>query len=290
MNSITDSQDVWSEVNWTAPEILSPEPVWRDAAVAHLIKYFGATGNGVRGAFSGAEFNEIGGGGDRPEVANVITAEDIFAVNALSVSVPATHALQLLGRGVTTAGLKETHKWRQELGHDRALLIDEIPSVDTVPIDARAITEALSAIPHDVSLSRVESCDIESLLTKVDLLWREVRRKSIHPAEGRSARGLPSLGAVTVSKLLARKRPHLLPVIDSFIANHLVHGNRTDFYYSMWRVMTDERLGLAEHLRGIRQKALKESDGDQRIAELSELRVFDIVVWMQERKSPRQST
>lgn len=276
MNSAPDSKDVWSEVNWTAPAILSSEPVWRDAAVAHLIKYFGPVGNKHIDAYSGAEFNALGGGGDRPEVANVITAEDILAVSTLSVTVPATHALQLLGCGVTDVGLEATHEWRQKLTHDRPLSISQIPFVDEVPIDAGAVSEALQRLPAGQDLSQVGGADIDDLMRSVDLLWREVRRKN--------------MGPTTVSKLIARKRPQLLPVIDSFIRYQLKHANRTDFYHSMWRVMTDERLGLAEHLRGIRQKALKESEGDQRIGNLSELRVFDIVVWMEERESPRRQT
>ncbi|MCI1255986.1 MAG: DUF6308 family protein [Corynebacterium provencense] len=47
---------------------------------------------------TGASFNELGGGGDRPEVAIVITAEDIVAVESLSVAIPRVHQLQRLPR------------------------------------------------------------------------------------------------------------------------------------------------------------------------------------------------
>lgn len=256
---------VWGEVNWKAPAILSEER--HEDAVEHLVKYFAPTKTTYIGAYSGAEFNELGGGGDRPEIADVITAEDILAVSALSVNVPATHALQLLGRGVTKDGLAEAHEWRQKLDHDRPLLISQIPFVDEVPIDAEVVSEVLQRVPTGQELSTVESVDIDSVLRNVDLLWREVRRKN--------------MGPTMVSKLLARKRPELLPVIDSFITKQLNHGNRTDFYFSMWKVMSDKRMDLPEHLRAMRDDAL-EKTRDERIGRLSELRVFDIVVWREE--------
>ena len=89
------------------------------------------------------------------------------------------------------------------------------------------------------------------------------------------------MGATMVSKLLARKRPRLLPVIDGFIRKQLTHGDgRTDFYKSMWRVMSDRELDLPGHLGSVRTAALN-ATGDQRIGRLSDLRVFDIVVWRQ---------
>ncbi|MGO1950947.1 MAG: hypothetical protein ACTH1D_15020 [Mycobacteriaceae bacterium] len=70
-NDNRKASTVWDEVDWTAPSILSHDRI--DDAVAHLVTYFadfpGYTGPG----YTGALFNELGGGGDRPEVAYTFT-------------------------------------------------------------------------------------------------------------------------------------------------------------------------------------------------------------------------
>ncbi|MFG2715305.1 DUF6308 family protein [Streptomyces goshikiensis] len=47
-------------------------------------------------AFAGSRFEHLAGGGDRPEVADRITAEDLVAVQTLSVTVPGSVALDIL--------------------------------------------------------------------------------------------------------------------------------------------------------------------------------------------------
>lgn len=264
---------VWGEVNWRAPAILAEDR--HDDAVEHLVEYFGPVekdGNEQRPAFqdqyTGASFNELGGGGDRTATANVITGDDIVSLSLLSVRPPTLHSLQLLGSGVTKGGIREVSRWRAGLNYDKRLMKVDIPSIAEVPIDAAAVNEALSGIPKNQALAEILSGDIDDILRAVEILWREVRRLD--------------MGATTVSKLLARKRPRLLPVIDDFIRKQLKHGNsRTDFYRSMWRVMADHELALPSHLQSVRAAAL-EKTGDERIGRLSDLRVFDIVVWRQQ--------
>ncbi|MGQ4719142.1 DUF6308 family protein [Streptomyces anulatus] len=48
------------------------------------------------GVFTGGRFEHLAGGGDRRQVANRFTAEDLIAVQTLSVTVPASVALDLL--------------------------------------------------------------------------------------------------------------------------------------------------------------------------------------------------
>jgi hypothetical protein len=50
------------------------------------------------GGFTGAYFERLGGGGDRPEVADVFTAEDLVAVSMLSVRVEGHAAIEILDR------------------------------------------------------------------------------------------------------------------------------------------------------------------------------------------------
>jgi hypothetical protein len=46
--------------------------------------------------FTGGRFDRLGGGGDRPEVGDIITSDDLIAVEMLSVRVPPKVALDLL--------------------------------------------------------------------------------------------------------------------------------------------------------------------------------------------------
>ncbi|MET7373450.1 DUF6308 family protein [Micromonospora arida] len=62
-------------------------------SVPDLQRYFLGVG-GV--SFSGGQFERLGGSGYRPEVANTITADDLIAVQMLSVQVSPRRALDLL--------------------------------------------------------------------------------------------------------------------------------------------------------------------------------------------------
>lgn len=287
MDSSGASHTVWDEVGWTAPAILANG---NESKAADLLRrYFAPDRTGHRGSYSGAMFTELGGGGDRHEVKDVFTAVDLIAVSTLSVDVPPTHALQLLGLGVTAKGLKATRKWRKELDHDKTLEWSEIPSVDCIPIDASAVSDALARVPANMELAKVRVDQIDELMTCVDLLWREVRRKGVLDwKDGKAEKTHPrALGETTASKLLARKRPRLLPIIDKEVKAQLCQDSgkkarkarNIGFYRSMWEVMSDSGLALPTHLSDIREQAFR-ATCDERIRRLSDLRVFDIVVWM----------
>ena len=281
------AETVWDEVGWTAPPILAKES--KAKAEEFLRRYFAPDRTGHRGRYSGAMFNELGGGGDRPEIKDIFTVEDFAAVSTLSVNIPPTHALQLLGHGVTERGVEATRKWRSELDHDKTLRWEDIPSVDCVPIEAAVVSDSLSKLPADKGLAEVRADEIDGLMTCADLLWREVRRKGVLVWKSdESVRShSQALGETTTSKLLARKMPHLLPVIDSEVKGQLLqdsgeeqrNARKIGFYRSMWEVMSDAELDLPSHLASIRDKAY-EATNDERIFRLSDLRVFDIVVWM----------
>jgi hypothetical protein len=54
----------------------------------------------------------------------------------------------------------------------------------------------------------------------------------------------------------------------------------------MWEVMSDRELKLPEHLTALRKTAAGRT-GDERISQLTDLRVLDIVVWSEEKATPR---
>jgi hypothetical protein len=84
---------------------------------------------------------------------------------------------------------------------------------------------------------------------------------------------------VVANKLLARKRPRLLPVYDNDVRDLL--GAPTDFWASLRETLAADDQALHRRLLNIRDEA---GVGD----DVSALRVFDVVCWMlaQVEKSP----
>lgn len=81
---------------------------------------------------------------------------------------------------------------------------------------------------------------------------------------------LPDVGPTTASKLLARKRPRLRPIYDSVVAT--VVGSQ-----QLWEPLRDALTAdpvLHERLLGLRDEAGLPED-------VSALRVFDVVTWME---------
>ena len=75
----------------TLPDILSPDRT--DDAAALVTKYYTKLSrNDV--PQTGSRFDDWAGGGDRPNVANSVTADDVLAVSFLSVQVPAPAAIR----------------------------------------------------------------------------------------------------------------------------------------------------------------------------------------------------
>lgn len=81
-------------MGFTLPPPLQPDNT--EAAVGYLRDYFDKKGDDGHCYYTGARFERLGGGGDRDEVADIFTAEDLVAVTALSVAVPARAGLQIL--------------------------------------------------------------------------------------------------------------------------------------------------------------------------------------------------
>ena len=83
---------------------------------------------------------------------------------------------------------------------------------------------------------------------------------------------LPGLGPTTVSKLMARKRPHLIPIFDSVI-NAIVLGGSGVLWSPLHTALTADNRALQKRLLRVRAAAgLDEA--------VSALRVFDVLAWM----------
>lgn len=86
----------------------------------------------------------------------------------------------------------------------------------------------------------------------------------------RRLRGLPGVGETRATKLLSRKRPHLVPVIDSVVRAELGRGVGP-FWVPLHRWLTAEDLARATWLREL---------GDEAgLADISILRIFDVLAW-----------
>ncbi|MFD7630546.1 DUF6308 family protein [Streptomyces sp. NPDC059851] len=193
-------------------------------AVPHLRRYFG-TGPSHDAPFTGSRFEHLAGGGDRPAVANRVTADDLIAVQTLSVRVPAAAALDLL------EGELGTH-----------------------------MSELLSRIPCDEDMAGADAADLapgSPAVTAWEVLCDQ-----------------PGIRWVTAGKLLARKRPRLLPVYDQVV--RCVLGRPQSFWLDLRAALRADDHALQRRLTALRQDAGLPGT-------VSALRVCDVVLWMHHR-------
>lgn len=114
-----------------------------------------------------------------------------------------------------------------------------------------SLSELLAEIPDDVDLWRATEEDLRPAYA----LWTEVRR-------------LPGVGATKTSKLLARKRPRLIPIVDSVIREALPLGN--DSWASLQAALQDEHVRTS--VEAIRPPWIAST--------ISTLRLLDAATWM----------
>lgn len=196
---------------------LRPENV--DAAARLVRGYFMPR---PAGRFTGAHFERLGGGGDRPPVADEFTAEDLVAVSMLSVQVVGDAALEIL-----------VHR------RDR-------------------LRGLLRQVPTNLALSQVP----EGAITPGWPAWQLYTE----------VRDIKDIGPTTASKLVARKRPHLLPIRDSVVDKQLALGAGT-FWEPLRAWLAADGGANGHQLERVRARAGLGSD-------ISILRVFDVLAWL----------
>jgi hypothetical protein len=113
------------------------------------------------------------------------------------------------------------------------------------------IAAALSDVPEHLALWAVGDADFRA----ASHLWSLLRE-------------VPGVGRTRASKLLARKRPEMVPIVDSVIAEALQLGAET------WRP-----LAVALEDDGVRQ-LIGNLRPEQVSDQVSVLRLLDVVVWM----------
>ncbi|WP_327722244.1 DUF6308 family protein [Streptomyces sp. NBC_00490] len=214
------SDGVLSPLGQRLRVLLSSERVAGD-----LRRYFGIGGSPGGMPFTGSRFEHLAGGGDRPEVADQITAEDLVAVQTLSITVPAPVALDILeGRlGVQLSGL-------------------------------------LHAIPRDIDMVDADAVVVADG-SPADQAWNLLCEQY-------------GVNWVIAGKVLARKRPRLLPVYDRIV--RCAVGWPPSFWLALHAALHEDEAALHRQLLKLRQAAgLPET--------VSALRVCDVAVWMNHR-------
>ncbi len=197
-------------------------------SVPDLQRYFGVgVPPDAAPPFTGGSFDRLGGGGDHPAVRNVITSDDLIAVQMLSVRVPARAALDLLDG---------------DLG--------------------KAVTAQLRDIPTEIDLGDDKNTTEAAELVKdggpADTAWRLLK----------ACRGV---GGVIAGKVLARKRPQLIPLYDNVV--RCAFGAPEHFWQWLDGRLRSE-VGVLRH----RLTELHAEAGLPK--EVSALRTLDVVVWM----------
>lgn len=169
----------------------------------------------------------------------VISASDVVAVSFLSVNVPARASWTIL----------------TDLRAQLTKTLVEIP--EELSIEDPRCTYTLYAAEEETG----EVAPLQEL-------WNLLRRDPQGSKWG--------MGATTTSKLMARKRPGLVPVQDSVVVNAL--GAEDSTYWLMWwqAMHLKDESGCAvvvDFARAVREAV-------PAAANLSLLRVLDIVIWM----------
>ncbi|WP_393096695.1 DUF6308 family protein [Streptomyces sp. LN325] len=194
-----------------------------ERVVGDLRGYFGIGMPPSKATFTGNRFEHLAGGGDRPEIADRITAEDLVALQTLSVTVPAPVALDILES----------------------------------PLGTR-LSGLLHAIPRDIDMADADATVVADS-SPADQAWHLLCEQY-------------GVDWVIAGKLLARKRPRLLPVYDKVVRCALGRP-RPSFWLALHAALSADDRALHRQLLALRQAAgVPET--------VSALRVCDVAVWM----------
>lgn len=161
---------------------------------------------------------------------NQFTAADLYAVSTLAVQVPPKAGIAILGE------------------------------------QSELFNSLLRQIPSDMGLKDLSREEFELHLGSRSVvleLWDRLRRNGADEKRWK-------VGPTTASKIMARKRPHLIPIEDSVVDRATQRGRR-DSWEMWWQAFHDG--GDYLEARADRIRATVERP------DLSTLRVFDVMLW-----------
>ena len=140
---------------------------------------------------------------------------------------------------------------------------------------ALAISNVLRRIPHNLAMED-PGCTLEMYGHDYPMqkLWDLLRRDE--------SGLLWKMGATTVSKIMARKRPELVPIQDSVVVRELGAADAT-FWDLWWQAMHLQ----IEGNQVVKNFAVELRASVPQAENLSLLRTLDIVIWMHGKYRPR---
>lgn len=144
-----------------------------------------------------------------------------------------------------------------------AMLSVDIPAQAAIRLlgpDAGEITDLLEQIPVDCDIIDI---DPDELITgsAASKLWRLLRR------------GNDGMGRTRTSKLIAAKRPRLIPIWDSFV-EQATGLDTSDYWRQFQSVLTADDHAVWKWLTDVRDLAMNVPD------DVSNLRILDVMLWM----------
>jgi hypothetical protein len=144
-----------------------------------------------------------------------------------------------------------------------AMLSVDIPAQAAIRLlgpDAAEITDLLKQIPVDCDMIDI---DPDELITgsAVSKLWSVLRR------------GKDGMGRTRTSKLIAAKRPRLIPIWDSFV-EQATGLDTSDYWRQFQSVLTADDHAVWKWLTDVRDLAPNVPN------EVSNLRILDVLLWM----------
>ncbi|MGE2738040.1 DUF6308 family protein [Mycolicibacterium vaccae] len=144
-----------------------------------------------------------------------------------------------------------------------SMLSVDVPAQAAIRIldrDAEEITELLHQIPPDVDIIEVDPGELATG-APASSLWSVLRR------------GKDGIGRTTTSKLIAAKRPRLIPIWDSFV-EQATGLDTIDYWRKFQAVLTADDRSIWTWLTEIR------SEVPNLPAAVPNLRILDVLLWM----------
>lgn len=138
--------------------------------------------------------------------------------------------------------------------------IDPTAGARILDQDAGRCSELLGRIPIDVSIRTARASEVLAERSPAAELYRHLR-------------AIKSIGPTRASKLLAVKRPGLIPIRDSFIEKALGAASSTQWWQPMLEAWADPGLGEAVD-------ALRERAADAVPDQVTDLRLLDVATWL----------
>ncbi|MET4061743.1 hypothetical protein ABIB35_003320 [Arthrobacter sp. UYP6] len=214
-----------------------------DNAVLLLSNYYTKPQQGKSQLRSGARFDNWAGGGDAPGMVNTLTADDFLAASFLSVRFSPKAVIGIL---------------EQRRGE---------------------VTALLAQIPADLDLASVTHENFKSVLGEESPAWqlRDLLRGKDLP-DNQSW----GIGPTKASKLMARKRPRLVPIWDSVVRSETELKDSGTQWSDWHEVLTQNDCALSLHLDDIQRKA-------ELPHPISPLRAMDVILWMRGTGGVQQS-